>query len=157
MPLLNVEHELSERHTWEIKNFFEEEEEEEGSLVPIKLTQRNVWILYVPLEAVRVLQKLNISLSRWKRKYITLQHTSNIFQQAFWSSTSELQETDSQRLNYLLKMVNVTYTPHNRRIWKSTGGHPSMEIKFPPIALPSCNSLLPLLLTFYKDLHGKDH
>ena len=40
MPLLNVEHEPSERHTWEIFFFFFfffEEEEEEGSLVPIEL------------------------------------------------------------------------------------------------------------------------
>ena len=39
MPLLNVEHEPSERHTWEIFFFFWFFffEEEEGSLVPIEL------------------------------------------------------------------------------------------------------------------------
>ena len=39
MPLLNVEHEPSERHTWEIFFFFGFFffEEEEGSLVPIEL------------------------------------------------------------------------------------------------------------------------
>lgn len=60
-------------------------------------------------------------------------------------------------LNYLLKMVNVAYTPYNTRIRKSTESHLSMEIKFSLLALPSCTSLLPLLLTFNKNLHGKDH
>lgn len=38
IPLLNVEHELSESQTWGINSsFFKEEEEEEGSLVIIEL------------------------------------------------------------------------------------------------------------------------